>query len=146
MMRLDCEYVRDVYPDVMNGEADATLAQQVRAHIAVCESCSAEAAIVDTLHAQRAETPAGLHERIRAGAASPPARAGIPAARFVMAASIAIALIGGSALLRSREKTVVDAPTGFGFVSVEAAMLSGKASLSDWSEEELELLLREIES
>ena len=73
-------------------------------------------------------------------------RAGIPRARLVMAASVAIALIGGSVLLRSKDQTVVPAPRAFGFVSVEAAMLSGKASLSDWSEEELEMLLKEMES
>lgn len=146
MMGLDCDYVRDVYPDVLNGEADATLAQQVRAHIATCEACSAEAAIVDALRAQRVDPPIGLGERIRSAAASPPARQGISRARLVMAASVAIALIGGSALLRSREETVIPAPNGFGFVSVEAAMLSGKASLSDWSEEELEMLLKEMES
>jgi predicted anti-sigma-YlaC factor YlaD len=146
MKQLDCDYVRDSYPEVLNGEADAARVQQVRAHIASCEACRAEAAIVDALHAQTIEAPVGLHARIRAAAVSPSPRAGIPTARIVMAASVAIALIGGSALLRSHEETVVSASTGFGFVSVEAAMLSGKASLSDWSEEELELLLEEMES
>ena len=145
MMKLDCEYVRDTYPDVLNGDVDAARAQQVRAHVASCAACSAEAGIVDALRAQNVQSPAGLHERILAGASSPRSRAGIPRARLVMAASVALALIGGSALLRSRDD-VVAAPNGFGFVSVEAAMLSGKASLSEWSEEELEMLLKEMES
>jgi predicted anti-sigma-YlaC factor YlaD len=141
-----CDYVRDVYPDVLNGEADAAVAQQVRTHIATCDACSAEAAIVAALRAQRTDAPIGLAERISASMASPPARQGISRVRLVMAASVAIALIGGSALLRSRGETVTPAPNGYGFVSVESAMLSGKASLSDWSEEELEMLLEEMES
>jgi predicted anti-sigma-YlaC factor YlaD len=146
MMQLDCEYVRDVYPDVLNDGADAMLAQQVRAHIASCEACSVEAAVVDALRMERVLPPAGLHEGIRVSVTNAQARAGVPRARLVMAASVAIALIGGSALLRSREEAVTAVPRGFGFVSVEAAMLSGKASLSDWSEEELEMLLKEMES
>lgn len=148
MMQLNCEYVRDVYPDYLNDALDAETAQQVRAHILTCDACASEAAILDALQLQASLVPADLHARVLAAAALPQPRKRLPRAALVMAASIAIAVIGGIAVMQSADQPPAAArePAAFGYVSVEQAMLSGKASLDDFSEEQLEMLLKEMET
>ena len=147
MSTLNCEHVRERYPDVLNERADFIAAQQVRAHLLSCDDCRAEAELVELLHAARVTAPAELFERVTQAIAAPKHRKPVSRHSMVLAASVAIALIGGSVLLQLERQSAapVDAPS-FGFVSVEDAMLSGKASLDDLSEEELEMLLVEMES
>ena len=147
MKTLNCEYVRDVYPEVMNGSADAQLAQSVRAHFASCDDCRAEIEVLDLLHSVDLSVPAGLHERVTKAVLQPRARWRITRNELAMVATLAAAVIGGSLIMQSPSAPPAKAaPAGFGFVSVEDAMLSGKASLEDLSVEELEKLLGEMES
>lgn len=145
-MNLNCEYVREVYPDVLNNTADAALKTAVRAHIARCADCRAEAALMDELHAVAVAVPSGLHERIVTGLSRPsPRRFGLR--HLAYAATLAAAVIGGSILLNPGEPTQpADTTQGLGFVTVEDAMLTGTSSLRDLTIEELEALLGEIES
>lgn len=150
MTDLNCEYVRDVYPDVLNGKSDASLAQRVRAHVAACDECRAEAMLLEALHAQPARPPAGLHERVVHHATRTRPRRRLSRSELAMAATLAAALIGGSVIMQGKRDTTgeqtVAAEAAIGFVGVEGAMLSGKVSLDDLSVEELETLLGEMES
>ena len=145
-MNLNCEYVREVYPDVLNQTADATTAIAVRAHIARCAECRADAALIEQLHGARLTIPDGLQERI-VGALSRPAARRFGMRHFAYAATVAAAVIGGSILLNPRGRPQPAAQgEGLGFVTVEDAMVTGTSSLSDLTIEELEALLGEIES
>ena len=154
MTRLNCEYVRDVYPDVLNGRADDALVQSVRAHLATCADCRTEVAVVNSLHAHRPTVPAELHARVASAVVQQRGRFTFSRSSLGMAATLAAALIGGSVILQNQQPEPngaataqhADAPLGVGFVGVEDAMLSGQGSLDDLSVEQLETLLREIES
>jgi predicted anti-sigma-YlaC factor YlaD len=144
-MNLNCEYVREVYPDVLNNAADAATATVVRAHIARCDDCRAEAALIDELHRAVVKVPTGLHERIVGDLTRTRRRFGMR--HLAYAATVAAAVIGGSILLNQGERTKpAVAADGLGFVTVEDAMVSGTSSLQDLTIEELEQLLGEIES
>ena len=144
-MNLNCEYVREVYPDVLNQKLDAATANAVRAHIARCSDCREEVAVIERLHAIVVEIPAGLQERIVADISRPRQRFGLR--KLAYAATVAAAIVGGSLLLDSREEPDVNVEAeGLGFVTVEDAMVSGTSSLRDLTIEELEQLLGEIES
>ena len=150
MTDLNCEYIRDVYPDVLHGNADASLEQRVRTHITTCDECRAEAGLLETLHAQPARSPAGLHDRVVRNATGPRPRWRWSRSDVAMAATLAAALIGGSVIMQNRRAETVErgvaVEAAIGFVNVEGIMLSGKASLDDLSMEELETLLGEMES
>jgi predicted anti-sigma-YlaC factor YlaD len=150
MTDLNCEYVRDVYPDVLNGKLDASLAQRVRAHVAACDECRGEAALLEALHAHPTQVPAGLHERVVRNATRVRPVWRWSRADLAMVATLAAALIGGSVIMQGRRigagERTVPAEAAIGYVGVEGTMLSGKASLDDLSVEELETLLGEMES
>lgn len=144
-MNLNCEYVREIYPDVLNQTADASTVIAVRAHIARCAECRAEAALLEQLHGTAFAVPSGLPERIIGELTRAAPRHRIR--HFAYAATIAAAVIGGSILLSQRDRAQPAAEVeGLGFVSVEDAMVTGTSSLRDLTIEELEALLGEIES
>src|SRR5688572_15048236 len=103
-MNMNCEYVREVYPDVLNKKAEATIATAVRAHIARCAECREEAALMEQLHAAVVQVPAGLHERISVELTRPAART-FRLRNIAYAATVAVAIIGGSLLLRPKQQT-----------------------------------------
>jgi len=155
--RISCEYIRDVYPDVRNGTAPPEVANLMRAHVASCDECRAEIALLDAVRAQSIAVPAGLHARVMHAVAQRPATGEVRHAggRIVMAAAVAAALVGGSFLLQyttrpsARARASASASGGIGSVGavgVEDAMLSGKTSLEDLSVEQLEKLLGEAGS
>ena len=152
MTNLHCEYVREVYPDVLHGNADASTVSAVRAHIAGCADCRVEAELIEGLRRTSLQVPAGLHERVVASLSTPARRRRFPLRHLAFAATLAAALIGGSLLLDSmrspgsRTATPPAGAGGLGVITVEAAMVTGTGSLQDLTVEELEQLLGEIES
>lgn len=147
MKTLNCEHIRDVYPDVLSGTADSELAAAVRAHVASCDECRGEVALLEMIHAAPLHVPAGLHARVMEAMLEPKRSWRFSRHELAMVATLAVALIGGSVLLETQSQPrPTERQPGFGFVSVEDAMMSGKASLDDLSVEELETLLQEIES
>jgi anti-sigma factor RsiW len=147
MNNFNCEYIREVYPDVLNGTLDPAQAFIVRKHIDSCDECRADTAIIEQIRAARIPVPSGLHERVMQAALRPVKRWSVRRSDLAMAATLAAVLIGGT-LLKESKRTDADtvATPGLGFVSVEDAMLTGKGSIEDLSVEELEKLLGEIES
>ena len=152
MNNLNCEYVREVYPDVLHGKVTAGTSATVRAHIAHCAGCREEAELIERLHRVQVTLPAGSHERVFARLAQQPRVRWLP--RYVaLAAMLAAALMGGPVLLESLREpdggsgsAAPTAAAGLGVVTVEAAMVTGAVSLQDLTVEELEQLLGEIES
>ena len=145
MTNWTCDVVRDAYPDALNGRLDAMRVDMIRAHVASCDECRSEIALLDAIHAQSLPVPAGLEERVLVAALRPQRPYWQSRRVLSLAATVALALIGGSVLLQTSGS---EARSGrpVGFVSVENAMLTGKASLDDYSVAELEKLLEEIDS
>jgi hypothetical protein len=144
-MNLNCEYVREAYPDVLNNVADTATTTAVRSHIARCAECREEAALIEELHRAVVQVPAGLHQRIAVQLSQPAVRP-FRLRNLAYAATVAAAVIGGSILLNPRQEEPAPDSAGLGFVTVEDAMVSGTSSLGDLTIEELETLLGEIES
>lgn len=152
-MTMNCEAVRDAYPNVMNGAATPAVIESVRAHLSSCDECRAECALLDAIYAQPMMVPSGLHERIVAGVAHAPAPRRFRVSDIAMAATLAAALIGGAVIQNRQSEETATAPVAaasrpqtIGSVGVEDALLTGKASLDDLSVEQLEQLLGEIDS
>lgn len=154
-MNLNCEYVRDTYPDVLHGAVDDALAQRIRAHVAECAECRVEVALIDAIHAERLVVPPGLEQRTAHAATARRPRWRVSASTVAMAATLAAALIGGSLIMNSQNDQPAAVPAaagrapnaaGIGAVGVDAAMMSGKSSLDDLSVEQLEKLLGEMQS
>ena len=146
MNHLNCEYIRDVYPDVLHGKVDAATAADVRAHLAGCADCREEAALIEHVHAVSITAPIGLEQRILAHVSTRATSRTSRLRHLAFAATVAAAVIGGALLLDRGERPVQAASQGLGFVTVEDAMVSGTSSLQDLTIEELEQLLGELES
>ena len=149
MKPIDCEQVRDLLPDLLRDRLDATQSARLRSHIHGCAECRAELSVASAVARTRLAVPAGLEERV-AGAL--PARVSVrPRWTAALAASVAVAVIGGSALLSVIRQPVADSglpagePQGAGFISVDDAFLTGASSLRDLSVKELEQLLSELD-
>jgi len=66
MTNLECERIRDLLPEWVLGESEPDSGESIRAHLSVCQECSAEEGALRTLLAARPEPPPGLSERIQA--------------------------------------------------------------------------------
>lgn len=155
MSSMNCEMVRDQLPELIGGTLDATTHARVRAHIDGCDDCTIELAIAESVADARLAVPAGLSERVRA-ATSGRRVTYWTRTRMAAAATFAVAIIGGSALIAPYlnrapiEEPVaeVNAPAapGAGWFGVDDAFVSGASSLQDLTEEELKQLLVELDS
>lgn len=156
-MTLNCEWVSEQLPDLHTGRLEPLREAEMRAHLASCSDCREELELVARVSRHRLDLPEGLESRIlvAAGAGQEPRRRlnMLPPRRMALAASIAVALLGGAVVLNVSvdEFTVAQdalAPeqSGAGWIGVEAAFVSGASSLEDLTEEELETLLAELGS
>lgn len=156
MMEFNCEHVRDLLPELLSDRLDAVTTASVRAHIARCEECQADYAVAERVLDTRFRLPAGLEQRVIAASVG---RRGFQwtRGRMAAAATIAVAVIGGSTWLSQMlprhgmplgpvpiaESTAAPAA---GFIGVDDAFVSGTSSLSDLTVEELQKLLVEMGS
>jgi len=103
---MNCDPSKDLIESYIDGELDASLAAQVREHIAVCQSCAETHRRHQALstglreHAPRYEAPPHLRDRIQRALR----RSTLPWPAMALAASILLAVSLGwnIALLRSR--------------------------------------------
>jgi hypothetical protein len=151
MNTLNCEFVREVYADVLHGHAEPAQAEAIRRHVETCGDCRSELALVRQLLAAPLDVPAGLEARVLTNVRA--TRPAWPRVRWLLAAVLAFAVLGGALLFRSvqRERlpeslVVREDQSGLGVMGVEGALVSGSATLRDLSIEELEQLLGEMES
>jgi hypothetical protein len=158
-MKLGCDEVRDLAPELLTEGLSAAVAAAAREHMASCAGCAAEFELARTLSRQRLQLPTGLQERVVAGIMRERPAAGRARMRLAIAATVALVIIGGREFFLTQNvqsateapSTSVDAPraieqTGPGWMSVEGALNSGAAGLGDLSEEQLRQLLTELES
>ena len=156
MREINCEHVRDVLPDLLSDRLDAVTTASLRAHIARCEECQTDYAVAARIADTRYRVPAGLEQRVIAASVG---RRGFQwtRGRMAAAATIAVAVIGGSTWLsqmlprhgtNSAPMPVAEttAAPAAGFIGVDDAFVSGTSSLSDLTVEELQKLLVEMGS
>ncbi len=152
MRPIDCEHVRDLLPDMLSDRLEAGENARARAHLQSCADCRAELGVAAAVARARLSVPAGLQERI--GQAVHGRVAVRPRWPAAVAASVAVAVIGSSALLGPRfwqapdgdsAPPAADVP-GAGWIGVDDAFMSGASSLRDLSVKELEQLLAELGS
>lgn len=162
-----CETVTDLLPEYLGGVLDEERAAAVQRHLADCADCTAEHSLVASLRQHRATPGDGLVERIVRGSlerefssrfrsAGSPRLSSLSRPSLALAATLAMALLGGSLLLKRLNLQVeiadVTRPVvgidggGAGWIGVDAALVSGAASLQDLTVEELEQLLVEVGS
>ena len=154
MKPVNCEHVQDRLPDLVGRRLNALEAASVQAHLQTCGDCRAELNVVSAVASARLNVPASLESRIgQAVRGRAPARARWPLA---LAASIAVAVIGGSAILapllnesdtpESAVPVELAEPSSAGWFSVDDAFISGASSLGDLTDEELKQLLVELDT
>ena len=154
MMEISCDSVRDLLPELLSDQLDAVTSAALRAHIARCAECEAEYSVASLVAESRLTVPRGLAQRVVAAAAG--RRVSYwTRGRMAAAASIAVALIGGSTWLSqllpprgsvATQPAVEVAAPGGGFIGVDDAFMSGASSLGDLTVEELQKLLVEMGS
>jgi predicted anti-sigma-YlaC factor YlaD len=151
----DSEHISDLIPEFLAGTLNRVDAAGVRGHLQTCAECRGELDLARVIAGARLPVPAQLEARVLA-ATRERTVAAQPRLRYALAASIAVAVIGGSAILPSFLGKAVQptAPAGVvsaepvtgGWMGVEDAFNSGASSLRDLSVEELQKLLHEMGS
>jgi anti-sigma factor RsiW len=154
-MNPNCEHVRDLLPELVSAQLDASESARLRAHIESCAECQAEYALASVIAGRRYSYAAAFEERVLAATMN--RRVGFwSPGRKTLAASIAVMVMGGSVLIGSPfdpkpDPEPVAVETGAGpvenarLIRVEDALPTG-ASLGDLTVEELERLLAEMGS
>ncbi|MBR9991133.1 MAG: zf-HC2 domain-containing protein [Gemmatimonadetes bacterium] len=143
MIPYDCEAIRDLLPSLTRGEMLSHEEARADMHLSECAECRAEAEIVRTLQIL-APVPDALEARVLAAVRRRSLARGRPA-RLAMAATLAMAVIGGA--------VVFDRVTGSPDIDIEAVswaaaedpLLHGRSELHELSVEQLELLLEEMD-
>lgn len=151
MTELACAWVRDRLPEHSRDALDVADAARLDQHLASCEECSAEAAIVRLL-AVPVATPAATEARVldAVRGTTVQSRGGLHLRHYALAASFALAVITGSLLWQrigpSRtpaEPMDVDAVIA---LPMETDPLLHESGLQSLSEDELRTLLEDLES
>lgn len=162
-----CEIVTDRLPEYELGVLDEEYAAAVRRHLSECAACAVEHGLIAKLRQHRPAPGEALMERIvtESLGRAPSQHSGSAVFRESyrwsrqwtgLAATVAMALLGGTLLLnqlnlpaeiRAPNPPVVETePAGAAWFGVDAALVSGAASLQDLTVEELEQLLAEVDS
>ena len=171
-MSTGCEFYGDALVELARGGLEPERVQRVEAHLAECEACRADLAVIRAVESAPAAVPEGLQSRIReavrGGAERSAPVADAPGVRtrrapvwhgwrpwaLPVAAAAALALWLGAA-----ELVGPGAESGASDVAVEAVeydpygawpgssgVVAGEVVLSELSVEELEALLEELDS
>jgi hypothetical protein len=159
MSGYDCDTVRDLVPAYVRNELLPHEAAATVSHLEACGSCAEEASAVRLVYATRPAVPASLEARVLLAVRQPPARRAWHSGRLAMAATVAVAILGGTVVIeragllaprRNPAPAVVtlDASTAatLSWAAAEDPLLHGVSALPQLSVDELELLLAELES
>ncbi|MGH7477273.1 MAG: zf-HC2 domain-containing protein, partial [Longimicrobiales bacterium] len=69
MKTTDCAEVRDRLPELLAGALSGEVAVRLQGHLAHCDACSAEAALISRVRRAAVQAPAGLQARVASAAA-----------------------------------------------------------------------------
>ncbi len=154
-----CEWTRDRLPDLVAGALGADEAAALHAHAAGCEACAREMELIQALHADVVAVPAQLEWRIRTALRQDVqgSRRWLTPGRLAIAATVVFALVtarfvtgpnaepmpDGSAPVATTEGGTLAPP---GWPLADVPLLRDGPALYQLSVEELETLLREMES
>jgi predicted anti-sigma-YlaC factor YlaD len=151
----DSEHMSDLIPEFLAGTLNRVDTAGVQGHLQTCAECREELEVARMVAGARLPVPPQLEARVLA-ATRQRTISFRPRMRYALAASVAVAVIGGSAILPSflgksvqptaPENAVTAEPVTGGWMGVEDAFTSGASSLRDLSVEELQKLLSEMGS
>lgn len=144
MNRYDCGAIRDLLAPLARGEMLPHEAAAARLHLDVCAECRAEAGIVRLLQESFAPVPEGLEGRVLA-AVRRRSLMRARAARLAVAATLAVAVIGGSMMFDRSGGDGVSDLDAMSWAAAQDPLLHGRSELPELSVEELELLLEEFD-
>jgi hypothetical protein len=106
--------IREMLPDLLHGRLDADARARIEAHIANCEECSEDLAVLGTVKSAAVFIPAIDVDRVVRQI--PPYRAIVPvvqsparsrAVSWLVATSLAIVVLGGGSLLMVQHKATI---------------------------------------
>jgi anti-sigma factor RsiW len=153
---IDCPNgeIRDQLPDYLHEQLPAPIRARITAHVATCDACSAELALLRELHGSIQAAPTVDVRKIVAALPSPSLRmattAGPTRRRYLdwrVAASIAVLAVGGgAAAVLSGRPDIVPSPDSPAATRQIAVMPVIESYVSDASTVELEALLDDLES
>ena len=147
--------IRDQLPDYLHDQLPAPIRARVTAHVATCDACSAELALLRELHGSIQAAPTVDVGKIVAALPSPSrgmsTTAGRTRRRYLdwrVAASIAVLAVGGgAAAVLSGRPDIVPSPDSPAAATQQIAVMPVIESyVSDASTVELEALLDDLES
>lgn len=151
MNTLSCSTIRDLLPEYARGSLEPAEAGSVRGHVARCDECRSELAIV-TLLVQPVTVPAGLEDRlVRAVRSRPVSRWG-GMRYYAVAATLIMTVAAASLVLRkidAQRPDPVDEQVAYptrAWPDDGDPLLHGSPGLQALSEGELMKLLQELES
>lgn len=160
-MNMTCENVTDLLPDLAAGSLNATDAEALRAHLASCAECAAEWSLIAAMRMAPSASPELVASIAKAVASRPVARPMWGARQLALAATIAVAIIGGgiavdqmqresartvAAPLADSVPAVVAPATTSSEVTVEEPVLGSRSVLPQMNEKQLEALLAQMGS
>jgi anti-sigma factor RsiW len=156
----DCPNVelRELLPDYLSGTLAASRQAEVRAHVAACEDCAGELALLQLVREAYAATPAPMN--VNAIVAALPRRTSKPVVRswrrshaFQIAAAISFMALGGMSLAVARSffngdptGSTIDTLVAVTAANIDAPAISFAGGVSDLGDEDLEALLSALES
>jgi len=155
MKPLSCEQVRDLLPDWDSRTPSGDSRTAMAAHLEGCANCRAEAALLAGLRRSLPAVPATLEWRVLNATRRPPARRWLTVRQLAVAATLAVAVLGGSLLIEVAARRAGDGPApaitpgisaGVLLPGLEDPILVGRSVLPSLTEAELESLLARMES
>ena len=148
MTDIVCTEVKDLLPGLVRGELSEEERDRAEVHVATCEDCGGEVALLRQIHLAATVPPGGLAADISAAVARDRARWRWSRHwRLPVAATVVLAL--GTALVWQRAQTLPEtsqfAQESFLMVGVsDDAFVAGAPMLEQLTEEDLALLLEEL--
>ncbi len=129
-MNMTCDRIQDLLPDLAAGTVAEGTATLLRAHLRDCNECAAEWALIEALRDEAVAAPPELAARISATLATRTVAA-VPAKRpgqwgprhLAVAATVAVAMIGGAIASDQFRNTVKPAVTVSSIDSASAAVV-----------------------
>ncbi|MEO5511860.1 MAG: zf-HC2 domain-containing protein [Longimicrobiales bacterium] len=160
------EHVTDLLPDLAAGTVSSAAAAGIHAHLTSCDDCAAEWLLIQRLRATAPVAPAALADRITHAVMNRPVAprsASWGIAQLTVAATVAIALVGGGIAIEQlrhdnarmntslSDTAVATGTTDSGTAATAAAytpivepVLGGRSVVAELTEAQLKALLAEM--